>query len=197
MSVRFFIGSAEIVLRFWFFVSAALFAMISNQPIVLFVALPILIHELGHILALLVCGVRIRSVVFGLVSVDIVRHSGMMETAKESLVGMGGVAANLLAASVLYMFSPGETIRPLIYTNIAIAAFNLLPIRGLDGGNLAALFCEKFFFPYAALIISKAISFAALVPLFGVSIWLLWEGYGNFSLLFCCVYLAARILREQ
>jgi stage IV sporulation protein FB len=82
----------------------------------------------------------------------------------------------------------------LVATNIAVAAFNLLPIGSLDGGEAARLVCGYFFKPGLARAFSRAFSFLALVPLFAAAVFLLLRPERNFTLILLCTYLLIDII---
>jgi stage IV sporulation protein FB len=82
----------------------------------------------------------------------------------------------------------------LVAANIAVAAFNLLPIGSLDGGEAARLLCGWFFKPKLAYALSRAFSFLALVPLFAAAVFLLLRPERNFTLVVLCTYLLIDII---
>jgi Peptidase family M50. len=113
------------------------------------------------------------------------------------LVAAAGAAANLLAAAVLYRFA-FQSMRTmfLIAANMAVAAFNLLPIGNLDGGEMLRLMTERAGGVAFSWKIARAASFFALVPLFAAALFVLGQG-GNLTLLVTCVYLAAAVIRQM
>jgi Zn-dependent protease len=71
------------------------------------------------------------------------------------LVALAGPLANLLTASVFALLSRifpytnfGEILSIIIYTNILLAVFNLLPIPPLDGSKILFYFFPPSWFPF-------------------------------------------------
>lgn len=193
MELRLQIGGAEVIFSFWFFAVIAVFLLLDRNVLLWYLVLPVLIHELGHFLAMALCGVRIRAIAFTPVSVNIRRRSNI-SVRREVAVTLGGVAANLLASALLYLFCfQSMRVMLLLAANVAVALFNLLPVGNLDGGQLCSLLCMHFFTPRLALVISRAVSFLALTPLCAAAVLLLLRG-GNFTLLLMCAYLGVTIV---
>lgn len=103
-------------------------------------------HELGHLLALRLCGVRIRGFSADLGGA-VISRSGALSTAQELLCLAAGPGAGLvyaLAASNtgggLLLCSAGMS--------LALSIFNLLPCPPLDGGRMT----EAAFGPRTAAI---------------------------------------------
>jgi len=196
MELRFRLGETEVSFNFWFFAIVALVLFLNQGALTLYLALPVIVHESGHLLAMACCGLRPGAVRFTAISVNIRRRdSRVYSYSQEVAVILGGVAANLLFALGLYLFF-FQSLRAmfLIAANLAVAAFNILPIGNLDGGTLCRLLCDRFFSPRLALNISRGVSFFVLTPLFALSILLMLRGGGNFTLLLTCIYLTATVI---
>lgn len=196
MDLRFRLGEINFTINFWFFTMVALVLFLNKGILTLYLALPVIIHESGHLLAMACCGIKLDAVRFTAISVNIRRRDSRVQSyPKEVAVLLGGVAANLLFALGVYLFS-FQSLRAmfLIAVNLAVAIFNILPIGDLDGGMLCRLLCDHFFSPRLALHISRGVSFFVLTPLFALSILLMIRGGGNFTLLLTCIYLAATVI---
>lgn len=192
--LRFNIYGAELTLSFWFFAVAALFAAFCPPALMAYALLPVAVHELGHLAALLFFKVRVRAARLTAFGIDIQR-AGADKLGAELGISLAGAAANLLLAGGLYLFA-FQSVRAmlLVAANIAVALFNLLPIGSLDGGEAVKLLCEWFFKPSLAYAISRAFSFLALVPLFAAAFLLLHQSERNFTLLLLCTYLLIDII---
>ena len=109
-------------------------------------------HELGHLSAMRIFGVNIHSI--RLYGAGIKITSDPMDSLSKpaaAVIYLAGVMTNLIVSLLLQ----GDS-RTL---NLALAAFNLLPISYFDGGKLLELFFPKHRF---LLTFLSVISYAAL-----------------------------------
>lgn len=196
--IRFRIGSMAVSASFWFFAVAALFAAANMSALAFYFVLPSFIHELGHVIALIMCGAGIKAVKFTAFGVELEKRVAFAPgIARETVVSLAGITANLLMALGLHLFA-FRSMRMMFFisANLAVALFNLLPIGSLDGGEAARKLSEYFFMPRLAYILSRVFSFAALVPLFAAAFFLLLLPQRNFTLLLVCAYLLADIIKQ-
>lgn len=189
----------KITFSFWFFGVVALFALSGREQMVLYIALPVAIHELGHLLMMTLCRVRLREIAFTPVSIRIQTAGASLSRYRELLVALGGIVANLLAAFCLKRFT-FQSMRAMLMvaSHLAVALFNLLPIGNLDGGQVMQILCSGILEPSSVQRISTLVSVAALIPLSALAGYLLLRGEGNFTLALTCLYLIATvILRDK
>ena len=199
MRVRFCVQDTEISFSFWFFAALTLFLALDTDGLAVVFLLPVLTHELGHLAAMWLFGVRIKSVGFSASGISIQKADSLKTSyAKEIIVAVSGAAANLLCALGLSFFMDySERVMFLIVANIAVAAFNMLPIGSLDGGSLTKLLAQRFFPQAIAFALSRVFSFLALVPLFALAFFLALRPEHNFTLLAVAAYLAVDIIKSD
>ena len=103
-----------------------------------------IIHEMGHILAARLCGVRMRALRVDLFGARL-HLAGMMSYRREATVAAAGPLFNLLTAAILLSGAKGNVASYLAgdgggsilaLSSLALAAINLLPVRSLDGGRI-------------------------------------------------------------
>ena len=110
-----------------------------------------MIHELGHLAAAVACGVRIAGMRLDLFGARL-ELPGLLSYRQELLVALGGPAANLLTAAVLFRAwtacgcpvcgaSPSLSgwalvLGVLLPASLGLCAVNLLPVATLDGGRI-------------------------------------------------------------
>lgn len=189
------IGNTRITISFWFFAVISIFTATNANVLAFYFALPVIIHELGHVLALILCKAKIKSIKLSAFGMKIIKSDASLKLFQEITISLAGVLANLLVAGVLYLHTfQSMRVMLLISANLAVALFNLLPVGDLDGGELARILSEYYLKPGLAYTLSLVFSFLALVPLFAASIYLIIAPDRNFTLMLVCCYLLAGIM---
>jgi len=181
---------------FWFFAAAALLLLLDRHALLWYFVMPVAIHETGHLLAILICSVRVREIFFTPVSIRMeTRHTGNLSYRREITVAFGGAALNLLAALAIYLFAFASMRNMLLMaSNLAVAMISLLPIGSLDGGQILRAICARRAGPDFARKVSLAVSFIALVPLSAAAGFFVLRGATNFTPLILCVYLIVTVI---
>ena len=147
----------------------------SNDP--LWCVVCCLIHEMGHIIAYLCCGTKPKELLLEAGGLRIVPPDALLSVKQEAFVLAGGIAANLRSAGVLLMTGA----IPAAGMHLFLAAFNLLPLAPLDGGQLLALLLRNSGLPSADRI-AEAVHLIFWLALVGGGLLLL-HRTGNFTLL--------------
>ena len=143
------------------------------------------LHELGHLLMMRLCRVRVRGITLRLFDVRI-DADNPRSFRDDLLVTLGGVAVNLSIAAV---FIPAGCFFG--YANLALGCFNLLPVSSLDGGRLLILLLARRYDARVCGRVLTIVSFLILLPLMTAGFYtLLRTGY-NYSLLTVSLYLTA------
>ncbi len=189
--MRFRIGSAVVELDFSFFVMLALFLMLQPGEQSSWMIAGVVVHELGHLLILWLWGIPVERVAFSCFGINLVwRDAGTVSVLGEAAACLGGPAANLLAAGLLFLLgfsAPGEV-------QLVMGCFHLLPVGALDGGRAAEVVLRRIGGGKAAKIGELILSAGFLAPI-------LWWGVqlgkqGNFTLLLLGGYLALSLIWE-
>ncbi len=153
------------------------------------------IHELGHLTALFLCGAAPSAMVINVFGVRIEKRMDARLTYRQDvLVSMAGPAINLLSAVILYMCAGWVSA---VWIHLVLGIFNLLPLEPLDGGQalLGVLRCCTTEERAARIVLY--VSAITLLPMALVSVaLLLYSGY-NFTFLAVTAYVAALIFLKR
>lgn len=174
-------------------VAAAMTAVLlldrENRVICCFLAA--LLHECGHVVMMLCCGVRVRGVKLRLF--DVLIEADEPPTVRADVwITLAGPAANFLFALSLCPFS-----LTLGLPHLALGAFNLLPVMSLDGGHLLDILLSRRFSPRVCGRILKLTTFIFILPLMTAGIYILLKSGYNYSLLLIALYLTAVLLLKR
>jgi len=139
------------IFAFYYVQSQSIGAALSGMSLISGVFVCVVLHELGHALTARRFGVGTRSITLypigGLARLERIPSEPM----KEFWIAIGGPAVNIAIAAVLGVvllvvdgsFAPGvlrspgsHTLASLLWINLALAGFNLLPAFPMDGGRV-------------------------------------------------------------
>jgi stage IV sporulation protein FB len=134
-----------------------------------------LAHELGHYIALRVCGGRIRAVKLGLLGASLEYDGGGMSYGAEIAAAASGPLFSLAFAAAGALAATTSGWLPALHfagLSAILGLFNLLPAYPLDGGHAVYSACAYFLDPYKAERISFALRCAvtAAAALLGLRI---------------------------
>lgn len=157
-----------------------------------------MIHELGHLAAAVACGVRIAGMRLDLFGARL-ELPGLLSYRQELLVALGGPAANLLTATVLFRAwtacgcpvcgaSPSLSgwalvLGVLLPASLGLCAVNLLPVASLDGGRILSCLLSLTLGADAARRVLRLLSLFLLSLLWLLSVYALLRA-GQFLSLF-------------
>lgn len=151
------------------------------------------IHELGHWGVLRLLGAQIVSLRIGLLGAVLETDSGTLSYGAELAAVLAGPAANLLCAFFMTV-QPG--LETEIGAHLVLGAFNLLPVRPLDGGRALHLAASWLLGPAAGEGIARWTGAAAAGAAAGGLLYLMHRSGGSLWLLPAVSGLTAAALRE-
>lgn len=132
------VGTVKVRLGFGFFAVLMLYLYIGQQTggLVVTALICCLLHEAGHLSAMLLYGCTPRAVTFYAGGIRIsTRWTNRLTKPARGVILSAGCAVNLLLAGVSFLMGRED----LAAVNLSLALFNLLPLPALDGGRLLLL----------------------------------------------------------
>lgn len=167
----------------------ALLTLLNGIPDTLLILAAALLHEAGHALACLALGVPIRFFRPSPSGAVIGYDPCAVSYPREALIAAAGPAAGLIGAAALWL---GPCCRACVLfgsCSLSFAVFNLLPVRGLDGGVILSALLSQW---RGAEESDKILGI--LSPLCTVLLWMCAAAVqlrcgGNLSLLLISVYM--------
>lgn len=180
--LSFQLGKTRCHLWFSFFAVICLFCALGKSQWGLWCVLMSLLHECGHYGAFVHFGAAPKELHLEYSGIRLVPNAQPLSISQEWLVLFAGSAVNLLLAGLLFLFHlPLHAGFPLV-----LGLFNLLPLAGLDGGQMLLLLLRRLS-PLHGDRIAEAISLFTQLVLSLAAIWLFIKT-GNFTLLLVLIY---------
>ncbi len=131
------------------------------------------VHEWGHWVLLRMLGAEVTGFRLSVLGAVLETDSGRLSYGGELAAVLAGPAANLLSALALTAVEKGRW-PAAVGANLILCAFNLLPIRPLDGGRALYLLTAWLAGPAAGETAARwagTVTAAALAALIGGVIW--------------------------
>lgn len=191
MSFRLLGVSFEITVPFCLMLAFML--LIDRTGLMSYMLLAVCIHEGGHLLAMRRCGALPKAICLHAGTIQMKKSGRLLTEKQEARIALAGPAANLLCcAAGLFLYSCTAFYMPAVFALLSalFAAYNLLPIQGLDGGTLCYLALLGQWGEQKAAFIMTWISWGLITGLLAAGLWLLLGGAANPTLLTTGVYLA-------
>ena len=143
-------------------------------------AVPIAVHELGHLAAIKAEGMDIRSLRAGLNGFCI-SYSGSRNTAEDIIAAAAGPATGIIYALIASWMSNragNQWFAQSAGISWILSLFNLLPINPLDGGRILRGISALFFGSEKGESAAAVISTAGAAIIFACGLWLLSRQHG-------------------
>lgn len=146
---------------------------------------PVIIHELGHIVMLRLCGLPIRRFSADLGGLCI-EYGGIATPLEHCVCAFAGPAAGLayaFAASYFASRSGNEVLTLSAGVSFLLSLFNLLPVLPLDGGRIFSAALGALLGSRRGDALTKAVGLVLSTALLAAGTWLMWRGEGTALLL--------------
>ncbi|MCC8069526.1 MAG: hypothetical protein LIO71_07240 [Ruminococcus sp.] len=142
--IEFKVKSITYRLDFSFFLFWAMMYLLGREKMVLPMFLACLVHEMGHIVPMVISGRKIKSIEFGGTGIKIVPlYDKMLPIEWDIIIMISGCLSNFLLTAIVLMFK----IYPLYnvaYVSLSLGIFNALPIKSLDGYDVVQLIVNNY-----------------------------------------------------
>ena len=142
---------------------------------------PVIVHELGHIVALRLYGLRVRRITADLRGLCI-EYSGLCTPLGHAVSALAGPAAGLGYAFAASYYSRGGSNEVLTLSagvSLLLSLFNLLPILPLDGGRVFSILASELFSGRRGDALTKGLSLTLAAALLAAGTYLMWRGEGT------------------
>lgn len=140
----------------------------------------VVVHELGHLAALRLLGLRIRafrSETQGF-CIDYEGETPRIGHITAALAGPAAGFALAFALSALAAYTGSSFCALTAGVSLLLSLFNLLPVRRLDGGRIAWLLLPALFGETAGDSAARALSAVTASALFALGLYVLLSGHG-------------------
>jgi len=190
----------QIKINLQIFLFIVIFVITHQIEIYAWIMLFAFVHELGHMITGMLLKLKPKSLSFMPFGISITfetyEYKKLIEI-KKIIIAIAGPLLNLvicIMASLLHMNT--ETKQLIIYSNILIALFNLIPIYPLDGGRILKGIIRLRYKQIKADEITNKISNLLIILLTIISsIGILY--LKNFAILFVLIYLWIVVINEN
>ena len=152
-----------------------------------------LVHELGHVLAAVILGVKMRFCRTGMAGVTLSYDFSVVSHGREVLVCLAGPAAGVAVFFLGYRSGASSYFAG---ASLGLTMFNLLPISFLDGGGVLSALLSMFLPADTVWIVCRTVSVIFTLVLWGGAVFLLVSIGGDISLIAAAVYLLYRLFSE-
>jgi Zn-dependent protease len=149
-----------------------------------------LLHEGGHLLAMLFFGRKIAKITLYPFGADI-RAQGMGGYREDLCISAAGIAANLVTCAFCAPHLEHEGILCFFASNLLLALLNLLPVETLDGAAILCCILLRFCDWERARALLRRVSFVSLIALWIFATYLLFFTSSSFSFFTMTLYLFA------
>lgn len=168
---------------------------------VLYAVLFSLFHEMGHLTAMTALGNAPQSVSFELTGINIKRMEQTdVSLIREIIIALAGPLFNLiffLFFVLIYSQNGSAKAFNAASVNLIFMIFNLLPVKGLDGGKVLYYSVSQLFSYRSARIILALSSIVFILLMLSYGIYILYVTRYNFTMLIIALMLSLSMFSKE
>lgn len=194
------IGKIELKISFLFCILLALLIVFDRENILSLTYIFVFLHESAHILTMILLGQRIKSVSLEAFGIFIQKQENKSGFMNDFLIMISGCLFNLFAFVIFYLLFQYNEKKLFLYSyciNFILFAFNILPIKNLDGGDITELILNRLLSTENADKSGKIISFITSIGLLIIGMILCLKVGFNLSLIITSLYLLFKSFMPQ
>ena len=185
-------GKVIVGVQIWFVAAVTVLGYVDKTGTVVACMGAVLLHECGHLAAMLCVGAPPRRITFGLSGICIEHSDRAVLAPCQAIILLMGPLFNLATAACTWFAHSAFW-----YIHLAMGLLQLLPIEPLDGGQLLLLFLSTFCHRAQAERISLVISAVFLTALACLGIYALIDNGHNVTFLFGVLYLCIQMRKSR
>jgi len=183
----------KVVIGFDFILLTAVFYLIDNEGIFTAALIAALVHELGHIMAIKICGAKMDKIYLSVYGAKIdMKLYPIISYKREIIIALAGPTAGAIFG-VLLSLAGQYTISGI---SLVLTAFNLIPALPLDGGRAIKFAALLFFDEMWQSRISKTLNAISACAVIGLCIYVCINFGLSPSLIIFCTFLSINFIRE-
>ncbi len=182
--------NVKIRFHFGFFATVAVLMVSSNSLYTHFAFCSCILHEMGHLVAMIFTKEPISQLAFCGTGIKLVqkRNESYVKFEKEALILASGCLVNF-CLFIAFISSSCYNVAMFGATNLLIGIFNLLPFSFLDGGKLLNLTYFKILRYETAVKLEHFTDILSLIVISIAVILLIYSGFENFTVYLTLIYL--------
>ncbi len=189
--MKFRIFGTQVYISFLFFAVITVMLATDKTGFALPTLFAVTLHEFGHLFMMWICDCTPKSIKLIPASVQIT-SSFSRGYKNDILVALSGPAVNLLMFGTLYynyICFGNRTTLIFSLVNLLIGLFNLLPVKGLDGGTVLFSILCKYTDINKAILLLKFVTVIFASALIIMAVLLTIKGKMNISIYIMGIYL--------
>ena len=152
------------------------------------------LHELGHIIAAAILGVKMKFCKSGMAGLNLVYDFSVVSHLRETAVCLAGPATGLVIFFIGYR---NGAVSYFAAASLGLTIFNLMPISFLDGGCALSAILSTFLMPSVVWVICRTLSVIFTILMWIAAVMLLLRMNGDISTMAVVVYLLYRLFSES
>ncbi len=197
--MRFRLFGTEIYISFLFSAAITVMLLFDKTGVILPLLFAVFMHEIGHLFMMWLRGAAPKKIKLIPASVQITK-SLTSSYKTDIIISLSGPIVNILLFGIFYYNYLCYGYLATLYIsilNLIIGIFNLLPVKGLDGGSILYAVIGKYFGVNKAELVLNIISVFCGTSLILAAVWLTIKGKLNVSLYIMGIYLLVTTLIKK